>query len=68
MYVSVVMILLGWAACFESHWLLIYALIVAIAFHLRVVIAEEPYLTRAHGSEWDTYKARVPRWFGRRAD
>jgi protein-S-isoprenylcysteine O-methyltransferase Ste14 len=64
MYVSVMLILLGWAACFASWQLLTYAVIVGFAFHLRVVIGEEPWLARTHGIEWDAYKARVPRWFG----
>jgi protein-S-isoprenylcysteine O-methyltransferase Ste14 len=34
----------------------------AAAFHLRVVLAEEPWLARTHGAEWARYKARVRRW------
>jgi protein-S-isoprenylcysteine O-methyltransferase Ste14 len=64
MYVSVVLILLGWAACFASRQLLIYALIVAVVFHLRVVFGEEPWLARTHGAQWDSYKAQIPRWLG----
>jgi protein-S-isoprenylcysteine O-methyltransferase Ste14 len=64
MYVSVMLIVLGWAACFWSRQLLIYALVVGAAFHMRVVLGEEPWLARAHGSQWDEYKTRVPRWLG----
>jgi protein-S-isoprenylcysteine O-methyltransferase Ste14 len=64
MYVSVFLILLGWAACFGSKPLLIYALIVGAAFHLRVVFGEEPWLARTHGAVWSEYKSRVPRWLG----
>jgi protein-S-isoprenylcysteine O-methyltransferase Ste14 len=63
MYVSVMLILLGWAASFRSQGLLIYALCVGAAFHLRVIWNEEPYLARTHGSQWSDYKAHVPRWF-----
>ena len=42
--------------------LLLYALIVMLAFHLRVVFGEEPWLARTHGRKWDDYAARVPRW------
>jgi protein-S-isoprenylcysteine O-methyltransferase Ste14 len=64
MYLSVISILLGWAACFGSLALLIYALVVGAAFHLRVVLGEEPWLARVHAEQWHEYRARVPRWFG----
>jgi protein-S-isoprenylcysteine O-methyltransferase Ste14 len=64
MYVSVILILTGWGVAFGSRGLLIYALGVALAFHLRVVFGEEPWLARAHGGRWERYKGRVPRWCG----
>lgn len=64
MYLSVMMVLLGWAAAFRSETLAVYALAVSAAFHLRVVFAEEPWLARTHGEKWVRYKAEVPRWFG----
>ena len=69
MYVSVVLILWGWAAGFQSPALALYALAVMVAFHLRVVLGEEPWLARTHGHAWDRYRAAVPRWLrlGRRA-
>lgn len=65
MYVAVVLILLGWAVSFGSAGLGLYAVIVAVGFHLRVVRGEEPWLARTHGAAWRAYSARVPRWFGR---
>lgn len=62
MYVAVVTILAGWALLFASRTLWLYAAIVATAFHLRVVLGEEPWLARTHGDEWTAYTARVPRW------
>jgi protein-S-isoprenylcysteine O-methyltransferase Ste14 len=41
---------------------LIYALAVVVAFHLRVVFGEEPWLARTHGEAWQRYRAQVPRW------
>jgi protein-S-isoprenylcysteine O-methyltransferase Ste14 len=64
MYVAVLLILAGWAALFQSRLLATYALIVAVAFELRVVFGEEPWLARAHGDEWLRYRAQVPRWLG----
>ena len=62
MYVAVLTMLLGWTICFWSQWLAIYTAVLAVAFHLRVVLGEEPWLSRAHGAAWDEYKTRVPRW------
>jgi pimeloyl-ACP methyl ester carboxylesterase/protein-S-isoprenylcysteine O-methyltransferase Ste14 len=62
MYVAVTLILFGWAIAFGAWGLVLYALIVMAAFHLRVVIHEEPYLAQTHGRKWDDYRARVPRW------
>ena len=52
----------GWALAFASPRLALYAGVVIVAFHLRVVFGEEPWLARTHGSAWDEYRARVPRW------
>jgi protein-S-isoprenylcysteine O-methyltransferase Ste14 len=63
MYIAVLLVLLGWAVAFRSRPLAFYALALAIAFHLRVVLHEEPFLARTHGERWTQYRARVPRWF-----
>lgn len=62
MYVSVVLVLAGWALAFASPVLLFYMLVVAVAFHLRVVYGEEPWLAHTHGAHWQAYRARVRRW------
>jgi len=62
MYVAVLLILAGWATLFGSRTLWIYAACVAFAVHLRVVFGEEPWLAKTHGTAWDDYRARVPRW------
>ena len=62
MYVAVAMVLVGWAVLFMSRTLLIYAVAIVIAFHLRVVFYEEPWLGRAHGEAWQRYRASVRRW------
>jgi protein-S-isoprenylcysteine O-methyltransferase Ste14 len=63
MYVCVLVVLLGWAVSFGSVGLFAYALVVASAFHLRVVFGEEPWLGRTHGAAWQQYARRVRRWF-----
>ena len=62
MYVAVVLILAGWAVGFQSRALAGYAIVVAVAFHLRVVFGEEPWLARTHGDGWPRYKKQVRRW------
>ena len=62
MYVAVGVVLAGWAVWYGSPVLVGYALIVVAAFHLRVLLYEEPRLTSAFGEEWATYKQRVRRW------
>lgn len=65
MYIAVSLVLLGWAIGFASRAMFIYAIAIMIVFHLRVVFFEEPWLARTHGEEFERYRARVPRWFGR---
>jgi protein-S-isoprenylcysteine O-methyltransferase Ste14 len=62
MYVGVLLILVGWATGFRSMPLGLYAAAIAVAFHLRIVMAEEPWLSRTFGEEWESYRHRVPRW------
>jgi protein-S-isoprenylcysteine O-methyltransferase Ste14 len=64
MYVGVLLILWGWAIGFRSWPLAAYAVVVMLAFHLRVVLHEEPWLARTHGEKWMSYKTQVPRWLG----
>ncbi|MGH7622724.1 MAG: methyltransferase family protein, partial [Gemmatimonadaceae bacterium] len=64
MYVAVLVILVGWALAFSSVTLAIYAAAVAFAFHLRVILHEEPWLAKTFGSDWLEYRRRVARWFG----
>jgi protein-S-isoprenylcysteine O-methyltransferase Ste14 len=63
MYIAVTLILLGWGAAFGCPAMYGYAAGVALAFHLRVVFGEEPWLARRHGAAWEEYRRRVPRWF-----
>ena len=64
MYIAVLIILCGWAVMYASRTLWLYTMFVAIAFHLRVIFGEEPWLLRTHGAEWAAYRSDVPRWLG----
>ena len=65
MYVSVIVLLIAWIVIARSPALSNYTVIVAIAFHLRVVLYEEPHLAKLFGADWLAYKASVPRWLPR---
>lgn len=65
MYVGVLAVVLGEALLFGSPWLLSWAALLAIVFHLFVVAYEEPTLRRAYGEEYDRFCAQVPRWIPR---
>jgi protein-S-isoprenylcysteine O-methyltransferase Ste14 len=65
MYVAVLAILAGWGIAFDSAGHMVYAGGVAAAFHLRVLLHEEPWLARSFPDEWAAYRRRVPRWLVR---
>jgi protein-S-isoprenylcysteine O-methyltransferase Ste14 len=65
MYVGVLSVILGHAALLRAWELVAYAAAVALAFHLFVVLYEEPHLRRVFGAGYEAYCARVPRWLPR---
>jgi len=65
MYVGLMLLLIGWALIAGSPLLVGYALFFAIAFHLRVVLYEEPRLQNQFPEDWPAYSAAVPRWLPR---
>jgi protein-S-isoprenylcysteine O-methyltransferase Ste14 len=65
-YIAVVTMIAGQALVFGSSAVLVYALMVALAFHTFVVLYEEPTLRDTFGAEFDAYCRRVPRWIPRR--
>ena len=62
MYVGIPIALIGEAWWLQSRAKLVYAAGALIAFHLRVVIYEEPTLRRLFSGEFDAYCAKVRRW------
>jgi protein-S-isoprenylcysteine O-methyltransferase Ste14 len=62
MYVGILVWLSGWSLLAGSPWLAGYTAFMAMAFHLRVVLYEEPRLKEQFGEEWARYSATVPRW------
>ena len=65
MYISVLTLVAGWSLCLASPLLVLYTVILAIGFHIRVVVSEEPWLHSRFGDEWVRYSAHVGRWVPR---
>jgi protein-S-isoprenylcysteine O-methyltransferase Ste14 len=63
MYVGVLTVICGWSILFRSVNVLLYALVVAIAFNIFIRIYEEPHLRNIFGREYDEYCRTVARWF-----
>ena len=64
-YIAVVSLLVGQALLFGSRAVLLYAVAVATAFHVFVLMYEEPTLRRQFGPEYEAYCRAVPRWLPR---
>jgi protein-S-isoprenylcysteine O-methyltransferase Ste14 len=62
MYIGVLCAVLGEAAIFHAWRILVYAVFLALAFHLFVIFYEEPALKKKFGSAYDRYRQSVPRW------
>ena len=65
MYVAMSAVLIGWAVAFRSPQYGWYAIFMLLAFHVRILLGEEPTLARKFGDAWAHYKRRAPRWIGR---
>src|SRR5688500_7241803 len=62
MYVGVLALVIGHFLWFGYWYLLIYAIVVFLAFHTFVIYYEEPTLKRIFGAAYEEYLRRVPRW------
>ncbi len=65
MYVAVVSVTVGQALLFGDGRLLWYGALVWLAFHLFVVVYEEPILQQKFGMEYESFRTNVPRWVPR---
>ena len=64
-YIALVSVTVGQALLFGDGRLLWYGAVVWLAFHLFVVLYEEPTLQLKFGMEYETFRANVPRWIPR---
>ena len=65
MYVAVVAVILGQGILFGDSRLLTYGGLLWLAFHAFVLVYEEPVLAESFGSQYEEFRAKVPRWIPR---
>ena len=65
MYVAVVALVLGQVLLFASAGLFAYLVVIALVTDAFVRTYEEPTLRDTYGSEYDDFRAAVPRWVPR---
>jgi protein-S-isoprenylcysteine O-methyltransferase Ste14 len=64
-YVAVVAVILGQAILFGDWRLVIYGVPMWLAFHAFVLAYEEPVLAQTFGTQYEEFRANVPRWISR---
>jgi protein-S-isoprenylcysteine O-methyltransferase Ste14 len=62
MYVGVLLLIWGQGIWYRSGEVLIYGAVMAVIFHARVVLGEEPWLAKTFPEPWAAYTAKVKRW------
>lgn len=62
MYVGVLLMIWGQGVWWQSGEVLAFGGVMAVVFHLRVVLGEEPWLAKSFPEPWTAYTARVKRW------
>ncbi|QEE30733.1 isoprenylcysteine carboxylmethyltransferase family protein [Terriglobus albidus] len=62
MYVAVVSLILGQGLFFGDLRVLEYGIAIWVAFHLFVLLYEEPTLRNTYGAEYDVFCVNVHRW------
>ena len=62
MYVGVLLVIWGQGLWWRSGAVVAYGGVMALIFHFRVVLGEEPWLARTFPEPWGRYSSRVRRW------
>ncbi len=65
MYLAVAALIFGQGLLFGNIPVLVYGAAASLAFHLFVMLYEEPTLRRTYGGQYDRYCANVKRWIPR---
>lgn len=61
-YLGNTMLLVGLGLVFDNLWLVVFAVLAAVATQKLAIEREEAHLERRFGAEWRAYAARVRRW------
>ncbi len=61
-YLGALILLIGHFLWFKAIWMLAYAVVVFLVFHLFVTLYEEPTLQAKFGAAYQQYYKSVPRW------
>jgi protein-S-isoprenylcysteine O-methyltransferase Ste14 len=64
-YVGALLVQLGYLVWFTSGIMIIYFLFFVLAFHILIVLIEEPILRNLFGAAYEEYSKIVPRWIPR---
>ena len=64
-YIAVVAVIVGQALLFGDWRLIWYGALLWLVFHVAVVMYEEPTLKETFGTEYESFRANVPRWIPR---
>ena len=64
-YIALVAVILGQAILFGDWRLMVYGGFMWLAFHAFVVAYEEPVLAQSFGTQYEDFRANVPRWIPR---
>ncbi len=66
LYLGVILLVAGLALALNSWWIFILLVPAIILCHLILIVPEERYLASEMGAEYQTYRASVRRWLGRK--
>jgi protein-S-isoprenylcysteine O-methyltransferase Ste14 len=61
-YLGALLALVGHILWSGSPWVIVYSFCYGIAFHILIVVFEEPGLKSKFGTTYEEYRTRVPRW------
>ena len=64
-YIALVAVILGQGVLMGDWRLIVYGAALWLFFHVYVVAVEEPTLEQTFGSEYEAFRAAVPRWIPR---
>ena len=64
-YLGAVIVQVGYIIWFGSALAILYAFLFFLAFHVLIIVVEEPILRNTFGETYEEYQKKVPRWMPR---